>query len=68
MPPHRTTLQHEGRTYSATYEVVGDAVIVYHHYATKRAELHGLSPSLMAEQLLRELVTRDGRGCADEPA
>lgn len=63
---HKTPkLQHQGRTYSGTYEVRGEDLLVFHHNATKRATLHGLDPDSFSQQLLFELVVREGKGIPD---
>lgn len=58
-------LQHQGRTYSGTFEVRGEDLVVFHHNATKRATLHGADPYSFSRQLLFELVVREGIGIPD---
>lgn len=58
-------LQHQGRTYSGTYQVRGEDLVVFHHNATKQGSLHGLDPAAFSLQLLFEIVVRDGKGIPD---
>lgn len=57
--------EHKGRTYSGHFRVTGDVLEVFHHRISKRADLGGLPAASLAQQLLHEIVVREGRGTPD---
>ena len=58
-------LQHQGRWYSARWRVIGDSVEVVQGLSSKRATLLDPTGRILAEQLLFELVVREGKGVPD---
>jgi hypothetical protein len=60
-------LKHQGKTYSGTYRLDGDEIEVLHGLTAKLATLGGLPHLALAEQLLFEIVVREGKGVPDHP-
>lgn len=51
------SIEHEGQTYTAEYEVDGDDLVVYlPDGSTRQTQLNGLSPASAARLHLRALV------------
>ncbi|GBG02416.1 hypothetical protein AZSI13_17430 [Azospira sp. I13] len=55
-------IHHQGHTYSGTYQIRGEELVVFHNGVTKTAMLHGANPASFSGQLLYEIVVRDGNG------
>lgn len=50
------TVERDGRTYGAQYEVHGEMVVVKTHTETRSVELHAQSPDEVARRALVEIV------------
>jgi hypothetical protein len=55
------TVERDGKTYGATYEVQGPMVIVKTHTETRSVDLGGRSPAVIARQVLNEIIDADRR-------
>lgn len=53
---------HEGRRYVGEWMWDGRDVVLRHGYRTKQTEISPAAARTMAEQLLREIVVREGLG------
>lgn len=58
----RIELMHEGRRYVGEWMWDGRDVVLRHGYRTKQTEISPAAARTMAEQLLREIVVREGLG------
>lgn len=55
------TIQRDGRTYGATFEVQGAMVVVKTHTETRSVQLGGSAPEVLARQVLDEIIDADRR-------
>jgi len=60
-PTGEVTVERDGKTYGATYEVKGSMVIVKTHTETRSVQLDGSPPEVLARRVLNEIIDADRR-------